>query len=158
MGRATTAVIILLQIYFLAMNFTVEQTYCHSELRDARDRMLVNETIDFCKDNNPYFLARPEWMRVATCISGYGFCVGYALIIVAAVTGAWSALAVPLLLFLGMKINALGFYHIMEFLSATPPQNLIPYFAMEGPYLLAIFLVVMKVRNSLRSHSKLKAT
>ena len=146
--------LLLLQLYFLLMNFTVERYYCNSPFEEGDTRFLVQETIEFCTENNPLFLARPTWMVCATCISAYAFCVGYILVVVALLTNGWRKLAVPLLLFIGAKMNAIFFYHFMEFTSSTPPVNLIPYFSVEGPYLVSIALVVYKVVVSLSSRSK----
>jgi hypothetical protein len=132
-----------LQAYFLLMNFTVERYYCHNPLIGPGSHasgLLIAETVTFAQAHNPLFLARPEWLRVATCISAYGLCWGYMLTLLAALTEAWrlcaiwigchgfnfllGSLAVPLLLFVGAKTYAIGCYHLMEFSSATPPQYL----------------------------------
>ena len=42
-------------------------------------------------------------------------------------------------------MNAIFFYHYMEFMSSTPPENLVPYFSVEGPYILSMALIVYKV-------------
>ena len=44
-----------------------------------------------------------------------------------------------------MKMNAIFFYHYMEFMSSTPPENLIPYFSVEGPYIVSMALIICKV-------------
>lgn len=62
----------------------------------------------------------------------------------------------PLLLFVGAKANAIFYYHYMEFTSDIPPENLVPYFSVEGPYILSMILVVLKVYNALYSANKLK--
>ena len=41
-------------------------------------------------------------------------------------------------------MNAIFFYHYMEFTSDIPPENLIPYFSVEGPYILSMALIVYK--------------
>jgi hypothetical protein len=87
-------------------------------------------------------------MVQATCISAYGLIFGYGLTLIAVMTKSWHALAIPLLLFIGIKLNAIFFYHLMEFTSSTPPENLIPYFSVEGPYLLSMGLVLMKIVQS----------
>jgi hypothetical protein len=88
-------------------------------------------------------------MVQATCISAYGLIFGYFLTLLAVVTKSWKALAIPLLIFIGIKLNAIFFYHFMEFNSSTPPENLIPYFSVEGPYILSMVLVIVKIRHSL---------
>jgi hypothetical protein len=46
--------------------------------------------------------------------------------------------------------------HTMEFMSATPPQHLVPYFGVEGPYLVSIGLVIYKLSATVtRSATKL---
>jgi len=130
---------------FLTMNLTVERAYCHAPLSHTDTRFLIAETVDFCVMANPLFLARPEWMRMATCISAYGFCGFYALIALVTLTGMWGRFRTVLTLFIGAKLNAILFYHIMEFTSATPPPNVVPYFAVESPYLVSIGLVLYKI-------------
>lgn len=90
-------------------------------------------------------------MVQATCISAYVLIFGYILTLISAVTNQWRTLAIPLLLFIGIKINAIFFYHYMEFTSSTPPENLIPYFSVEGPYILSMLLVIYKVTQNLYS-------
>lgn len=153
---AIECILLVLQVYFLLMNFTVERYYCGSPFEENDSRFLVQETIAFCSENNPLFLLRPDWMVWATCISAYVFCVGYFLVIVALLTNGWKRLAVPLLLFMGAKMNAIFFYHLMEFTSATPPTNLIPYFSVEGPYIISMAIVVVKVGKSLSIRPKLE--
>lgn len=51
---------------------TVERRYCHAPLVEDDDRFLMRETYEFGRDHNPLFLARPEWLRLATCFSAYG--------------------------------------------------------------------------------------
>ncbi len=50
-----------------------------------------------------------------------------------------------------MKMNAIYFYHFMEFTSHMPPDNLVPYFSAEGPYLVSMFLVIYQVMDALAS-------
>ena len=137
--------LVLLQGYFMLMNVTVERSYCAAPITRDSTCFLCPETYDFCETYNRLFLERAEWMRLATCVSAYAFVWGYALVAAAALTGAWRACRAPILLFVGAKLYALLFYHSMEFLSHAPPQHLVPYFAVEGPYLLSGALVVRKV-------------
>mmetsp|Transcript_3807 Transcript_3807/g.9276 ORF Transcript_3807/g.9276 Transcript_3807/m.9276 type:complete len:157 (+) Transcript_3807:1198-1668(+) len=134
-----------LQLYFMLMNLTVERFYCHTPLLRGDARFLVPETLAFCEKYNPLFLLRPEWMRVATCVSAYVFSPFYALILLGTLTGSLHRFKSIVLLFIGAKLNAILFYHYMEFTSATPPSDLVPYFAVEGPYLLSIVLVLYKL-------------
>lgn len=108
--------LLALMCYFISMNLTVERCYCKLTVEScaADGWPLAEATLDFCKQYNPLFLARPEWMRVATCVSAYGFLFGYALIGVTAALDLWSALSLPLALFIGAKLYAIAFYHMME--------------------------------------------
>jgi len=143
--------LLLLQAYFLLMNFTVERSYCADEFDTNPNGFLIPETVAFCNLNNRLFLERPEWMVRATCAHSYIFPIGYFLIMVLTVTDSWRRFAIPLLLFIGAKINAIFFYHYMEFSSVTPPENLVAYFTVEGPYILSMLMVILKVFNSLYS-------
>lgn len=50
-------------------------------------------------------------------------------------------------------MNAICFYHYMEFSSDTPPENLVAYFCVEGPYILSMLMVTLKVFISLQPDS-----
>lgn len=141
----TDVLIALLMCYFMLMNVTVERSYCHAPITKESSCFLCLQTWAFCEANNRLFNERPEWMVMATCFSAYGFLPFYFIIAFAALTGAWRTCRLPILLFVGAKIYALFFYHTMEFLSHVPPQNLVPYFGVEGPYLVSAALVVRKV-------------
>ena len=54
----------------------------------------------------------------------------------------------PILLFVGAKLYAIAFYHFMEFTSATPPPHPAAYFAVEGPCLFSVALVLMRIGGS----------
>ncbi len=148
-------VLIGLQFYFLLMNFTVERYYCHGPLLPTDSRFFVQETINFCLLNNRLFLERPEWMVSATCIHSYLFPLGYLIIIILTLSDGWRRFAVPILLFIGCKLNAILFYHYMEFTSSIPPENILIYFSVEGPYILSMAIVVVKVWRSLHNKEKL---
>mmetsp|Transcript_22739 Transcript_22739/g.71285 ORF Transcript_22739/g.71285 Transcript_22739/m.71285 type:complete len:165 (+) Transcript_22739:239-733(+) len=143
--NAMDACLALLQVYFILMNVTVERSYCSAPITRASTCFLCPETVEFCEAHNMLFLARPEWLRLATCFSAYGFVWGYVLILCAAATNSWHALRHPILLFAGAKMYALIYYHTMEFLSSTPPVGLAAYFGVEGPYLLSGALVLRRV-------------
>ena len=147
MPTAVDCLLLALMAYFITMNVTVERCYCSMtvEACAVADWPLAAVTLDFCKSYNPLFLLRPEWMRMATCISAYGFLWGYLIIAMAAAFNLWRRLKLPILLFLGMKLNALIYYHVMEFTSATPPPAPGVYFGVEGPYLVSIAIVVAKL-------------
>jgi hypothetical protein len=144
-------VLALLQVYFLVMTFTVERVYCNEKLSPGDTRFLIQDTISFCELNNRLFLQRPDWMVSATCISSYLFPLGYGLTLFLTVTNSWRKFAVPTLLFVGAKMNAIGFYHYMEFTSSLPPQNLFAYFSVELPYIISMLLIIVNVSNSLRA-------
>ena len=91
-----------LQLYFITMNWTVERSYCAAPIEETSDCFLCPETHEFCAAHNPLFLARPEWLRLATCFSAYAFCVGYLVILWAALTGGWAKLRAPILLFVAV--------------------------------------------------------
>ena len=146
--RWTDILIIILQLYFILMNVTVERAYCAAPLVPGDSRFLIADTINFCQQYNPLFQARPEWMVTATCASAYGFLPFYIIIIFAALLNRWRALQLPIAAFVGCKIYALGFYHYMEFTSSMPPAHLVPYFAVEGPYLLSLALLVISLHRS----------
>ena len=96
---------------------THHRSYCERELKAGDTGFLIPETIDFCVQHNPLFLERPDWLRNATCISAYIFPAGYLFILWVALMGHWRRfyVTVPVLLFVGVKLNAIYFYHIMEF-------------------------------------------
>lgn len=124
----------LLQAYFLLMNFTVEHSYCAAPLDSG---FLHRETIDFCSQHNKLFLDRPKWMVTATCASAYGLSSLYIFLLINILTGWWFVRKSPfgqLLIasLIGAKVYAILFYHYMEFTSSTPPENLLPYFSVEG--------------------------
>ena len=124
--------------------------HCHGELKEGDKRFLVPETISFCKLNNPLFLERPDWMKNATCLSAYVLSAGYLFLLTVIWSKSWRRYAVPLLLFLGAKIYAIGFYHLMEFTHPKlAPQNLVPYFSVEGPYIVSMAIVLYRVVSAL---------
>mmetsp|Transcript_57954 Transcript_57954/g.154167 ORF Transcript_57954/g.154167 Transcript_57954/m.154167 type:complete len:143 (-) Transcript_57954:97-525(-) len=142
----------------MLMNVTVERCYCHDALKPGDARFLMPETLDFAQQHNPLFLSRPRWMQVATCISAYGFLPFYIIIGLAALLDRWASLRVPIMFFIGAKGYAIGFYHLMEFTSETPPPNLVPYFATELPYILSIVLVLMQLAKAGAAAQKVKAS
>ena len=151
MVSISNGIIMALQAYFLLMNFTVEKSYCLAPLSETSTEFLIPETIAFCKENNPLFLARPDWLQAATCISAFIFPFGYLSILAIAWKDWWKKPTVIaiVLLFVGVKSYAIYFYHLMEFLSTTPPQHLVPYFAAEGPYIMSLAMCLVKVLDAL---------
>ena len=69
--NAMDACLALLQVYFILMNVTVERSYCSAPITRASTCFLCPETVEFCEAHNMLFLARPEWLRLATCFSAY---------------------------------------------------------------------------------------
>ena len=140
-------VLCALQVYFVLMNLTVERSYCNRPLVDDDPSFLMKETYDFSVANNVLFLERPEWLLKATCLSSWVLIYFYVAVFLTVLLDAWHVrpLQMILLVFVGAKIYAVGFYHYMEFTSHVPPQNLVPYFAAEGPYLVSIAMVIYNV-------------
>jgi|UniRef100_A0A6T9NQG4 hypothetical protein len=152
--RPINLLLVILQTYFMLMNVTVERCYCAGPLSASDMRFLMPETLAFSQQHNPLFLARPRWMQIATCISAYGFFPFYLLIAIAAATERWALLRQPISLFVGAKLYAITYYHVMEFTSDQPPPNLVPYVSVEGPYLLSIALVLWQLRSQSKPKSK----
>ena len=68
------------------------------------------------------------------------------MIILVCLTKTWKIFSVPLLLFIGCKLNAIFFYHYMEFTHLTlAPKNLIPYFGVEGPYIISMMIIAIMI-------------
>uniref|UniRef100_A0A7S4AXR7 Uncharacterized protein n=1 Tax=Pseudo-nitzschia australis TaxID=44445 RepID=A0A7S4AXR7_9STRA len=149
-----------LQVLFVFTSFTVEREYCQAPLDPSSSTPFVKETYDFGIRYNPLFHSRPEWLVKATCIHAYGFWVLYSLVFYLAVTDGWALSTTPAWLrrvllptLLGCKVNAILFYHYMEFTSDLPPPNLLAYFGSEGSYLVSIGLVFYKLALSAASSS-----
>jgi hypothetical protein len=136
-----------LQVYFILMSLTVERSYCDRPLVDGDSGFLMQQTYDFSVQHNPLFLERPEWLQKATCVHCKVFPFYYTAVFFAALLDLWHIrpLQMIFLLFVGAKLYAVVFYHYMEFTSHVPPQNLVPYFAMEGQYLASISMVLYKI-------------
>ena len=111
-----------LQLYFILMNWTVELSYCSAPITEDSDCFLCPETVEFCTAHNPLFLARPEWLRLATCFWRVRFSSGTWLYCEPRSRTAGRSCA-PHSLFIGAKMYALIYYHTMEFTSETPPQG-----------------------------------
>jgi hypothetical protein len=62
------------------------------------------ETYEFSKEHNKLFLARPEWLVKATCVSASVLAMGYIALIFVTLTNSWKKLAVPVAVFLGAKM------------------------------------------------------
>ena len=76
MPSVADVLIMLLQLYFMLMNLTVERFYRAGPLLAGDTRFLVPETIAFSPDaNNPLFLAARRMVK-ATCASAYCFSRG----------------------------------------------------------------------------------
>eukprot|EP00536_Pseudo-nitzschia_multiseries_P005408 jgi/Psemu1/295880/fgenesh1_pm.101_\ len=156
-------IIAALQVLFVSISFTVEKEYCRAPLDPSSSVPLVKETYDFGVRYNPLFHSRPEWLVQATCIHAYCFWVLYSLIFYLAITDGWARSATPawlrrvvLPVFLGCKVNAILFYHYMEFTSDMPPPNLLAYFGSEGSYLVSMGLVFYKLVTASSSSDESK--
>ena len=118
--KASNLLLVLLNCYFMLSCLAIERCYCHDPMSPDDTRLLMKTTYEFTKEHNRLFMQRPEWLRKATCISAYGFCPFYLLIAVTALFDAWDGSHRMLItLFIGAKINALFFYHFMEY---TDPE------------------------------------
>lgn len=153
-------VIGVLQLVFMFTSYTVESAYCRAPLSDSDDTPLVQQTIEFCKQYNPLFLERPEWLVQATCVHAKFFWMLYSLILATAATQSWHnrLLQKFILLGLGGKIYAVLFYHYMELTSHLPPPSLPAYFGSEGVYLVSIALVLYRIFSSIPPHATATST
>mmetsp|Transcript_34662 Transcript_34662/g.49203 ORF Transcript_34662/g.49203 Transcript_34662/m.49203 type:complete len:154 (+) Transcript_34662:3-464(+) len=128
------------------MNATVEQSYCNAPITSESTGFLLKETYDFCSAHNPLFMARPEWLQVATCGHGNFFWIFYSLTFITTILDLWhiKPIRFSLTMFLGAKLYAVAFYYYMELTSDTPP-NLVEFFGVEGSYAVSIGLVAYKL-------------
>jgi hypothetical protein len=110
------------------------------------NRFMMPETYDFSVKYNPLFLERPKWLKIATCMSAFGFLPFHIILLASYLFGINSARPAAFM-FGGVKLYALFFYHYMEFTSSTPPPNLVAYWLPEGPYLIALFGTLWRFRN-----------
>lgn len=139
---------IVLFIYFIFSCLFIESKYCFGDgpMDPNDDRFMMPETYDFCVKYNPLFLERPKWLKIATCWSAFGFLPFHCILLSSYVFGINSARPFAFI-FAGIKLYALTFYHYMEYTSHTPPPSFIPYWAAEGPYLIALFGTLWRFRN-----------
>ena len=151
-------ILVILLCYFILMNVTVERHYCEGSIPIEKDhRFLMPETLAFCAQHNKLFLSRPDWMVKATCVSAYVFLIGYIMILTTSLTKSWRKMALPTLLFIGAKAYGIFFYHYMEFTHPTlapATDSLIPYFSVEGPYVIAMGIVIYKISGALNSRDE----
>lgn len=149
--RKLDLIVPLLFSYFALLHLTVERNYCYESLDTSaqRNAPLGVATRDFSKLANPLFYLREEWLRIATCISAYGFLAGGALTTVTFVFRV-DALVKPTIFYMGAKAYGLFYYHYMEFVSAHPPpaEYLVQYWAAEGPYLFFVAYVLFRLMFS----------
>mmetsp|Transcript_20606 Transcript_20606/g.28533 ORF Transcript_20606/g.28533 Transcript_20606/m.28533 type:complete len:168 (-) Transcript_20606:528-1031(-) len=136
--------VVFLNCYFVFSCVFIESNYCWDPLISTDTRFMMPETYKYVREYNPYFLSRPEWLRVATCFSASGFVWGYFMILIGFLFRL-NIFRVPILLFLGMKFYAIVFYHVMEFNSDLPPPSLLNYWGPEAPYLLSLALVLFRM-------------
>ena len=140
-------IIAALQVTFMFTSATVERAYCIGPLQPDDTTPLVQQTIEFCRDYNPLFEARPTWLVDATCIHAYGFWILYSTIFVTAILDKWNLFPLQIMICLGIgaKLYAVIFYHYMEFTSEMPPPSPLIYFSAEGSYIVSIILVFYKI-------------
>ena len=79
--RLIDGLILTLFVYFLWSCIFIERHYCVEPLTPSSTG-LMKMTYEYSVENNPLFLARPEWLQIATCISAYVLGAGYVIMYV----------------------------------------------------------------------------
>jgi len=155
MSILSKVVLVIFNCFFLLSTFTIERRYCHFALTEDDPTLLAKQTYEFSVENNPLFLERPEWLRVATCFHSYAFPPYYVAVLLTTLFDAWhvKVLQYFLLAFVGAKFYALAFYHYMEFTSHVPPPNVVAYFSAEGSYIIALAMVLTNIWRASSSKS-----
>eukprot|EP01094_Clydonella_sp_ATCC50884_P003409 TRINITY_DN12640_c0_g1_i1.p2 TRINITY_DN12640_c0_g1~~TRINITY_DN12640_c0_g1_i1.p2 ORF type:complete len:165 (-),score=54.98 TRINITY_DN12640_c0_g1_i1:278-772(-) len=141
--RPIDFLVVLLLCYYIFSCVFIERHYCAAPLDPHSENPLMRATYDYAKEWNPLFLARPDWLRVATCFSSYGLLWGYIVLLFGFL---WRANAVRIfgLMFVSFKLNAILFYYWMEMVEHGVPS--IPMFlAADGPYIVGIVLVLLRL-------------
>mmetsp|Transcript_21445 Transcript_21445/g.55156 ORF Transcript_21445/g.55156 Transcript_21445/m.55156 type:complete len:284 (+) Transcript_21445:391-1242(+) len=148
MSRMYDLPLLILYAYFIFSCTMIETSYCAGDgpMDPSDTTFMMPETYDFSTKYNPLFLARPYWLKLATCFSAYGFLPFHTMLFFAFLTG-WNGVRPLAFVFAGVKLYALGFYHTMEYTSATPPPELLPYWAPEGPYIVALAWTLYRMRS-----------
>ena len=154
MSRGLDYLVVGLNAFFIFSCVAVERVYCLSPVNPLAEPVssafMMAETADFAKACNPLFLARPAWLRFATCISAFCFAPCYLAFMVAFSMGnrALHAIRTPALCFLAVKVYALVSYHGLVFFGgeAVPPTGaaMAQYWSAEAPYLLGLSLALRR--------------
>ena len=155
MSRYLDLLVVVLNAFFIFSCVAVERVYCLSPINPLAEPVsgafMMAETAAFAKDCNPLFLARPAWLRFATCISAFCFAPCYLAFMVAfgMGDGALRAIRTPALCFLTVKVYALVSYHGLVFFGgeASPPAGAAAaqYWSAEAPYLLGLSLALRRL-------------
>ena len=124
--EADSVLIVLLHTMYVMVSATVENYYCREPLTESSTGFLVHETYTFAAANNHMFLARPEWLRIATCFSAYIFLPGYLLVLYTAVTEQWATYNLPISLLVGMKIYAFSTVRLPHHAELMRPFDVSP--------------------------------
>ena len=132
----------------------MERPYCLRPLDPNDPSFLLRTTYEFSVKHNRLFLQRPEWIWKACCISAHIFPLNYCAVILVTITDSWRVgwIQTLLLIFTGIKLYAFGFSYYMQFTSDIPPENLIPYWATEGPYLVSMIMVLINIWQAKHHH------
>ncbi len=144
--RPYDMILVLLFTYYLWSCVFIERHYCEAPLDANSENSLLRATFEYSEKYNPLFLQRPEWLRVATCISAYVLSVGYILGGITFLLGL-NEMRVPLLMFVSFKIYAITIYYYMEFFGDLPVPNIPMFLAADGPYLLGIIFMLFRLRS-----------
>lgn len=151
--RGLDYLVVLLNCFFIFSCVAVERVYCLAErnpLEDpVSDAFMMAETADFAKACNPLFLARPPWLRFATCVSAFTFAPCYLCIALSFAMGtAWlRKIRTAALCFFSVKVYALVLYHGVVFFGGEAPAPPLPlkYWSAEAPYLLGLGLALHRL-------------
>ena len=144
--RPVDIVMCLLFAYYIWSCLFVERHYCRRELTANEEDPILQAAYEYSRDWNPLFLARPEWLRVATCISAYVLCCGYLVGLFTFILGK-DSFRVPLLMFVSFKLYAISFYYYFEFFGEMAAPHVGMFLAADGPYLLGILLLLFRLRK-----------
>ena len=140
----------LCALLLTGLSAAIETHYCSSPLTPASadEPYMVRVTREYAETSNPLFLSRPEWLRVATCVSAYGLVWGYVAVLAMFILRL-DALRTPVLMFVGCKSYAIFQYWLMEF-TAGPlsPPDLPSFLGPELPYVISLALVSARLLPS----------
>eukprot|EP01095_Lingulamoeba_sp_RSL-Kostka_P003692 TRINITY_DN14673_c0_g1_i1.p1 TRINITY_DN14673_c0_g1~~TRINITY_DN14673_c0_g1_i1.p1 ORF type:complete len:182 (-),score=40.72 TRINITY_DN14673_c0_g1_i1:57-602(-) len=146
--------ICLLLVYYCFSCFFIERHYCDAELDPHSENSILQATYEYSEKYNPLFLSRPLWLQIATCISAYGLGSFYLVAFVSFFLGL-DSLRVPLLCGLSFKTYAITLYYLVEFLGDLPPPHYLMFLAADGPYIIGIILLFIRLVPNPKPFSKL---